>query len=72
MSTATEKLALEIKSLSDIEKLQLVEVILADLDRLDPEIDRVWAKEARDRWEAYKAGRIATVSYEDVMSRHRR
>lgn len=72
MSTTTEKLALEIKSLSDIEKLQLVEVILADLDRLDPEIDRVWAEEARNRWAAYKAGRIPTVSYEDIKSRHRR
>ena len=44
----------------------------ADLDKPDPEIDRVWAEEARKRWEAYKAGRIPTVSYEAVMAKYRR
>lgn len=72
MSTTADRLALEIKSLSDVEKLRLVDAILADLDRPDPEIDRIWAEEARKRWAAYKAGRIATVSYEDVMSKYPR
>lgn len=72
MSTTTDKLAVQIKSLSDVEKLQLVDTILADLDRPDPEIDRIWAEEARKRWAAYKAGHISTVAYEDVMSKHRR
>jgi hypothetical protein len=49
-----------------------VDVILKDLDKLDPEIDRVWAVEARKRWTAYKAGTARTVSYESVMSKHRR
>ncbi|HXI23430.1 MAG TPA: addiction module protein [Pyrinomonadaceae bacterium] len=39
----------------------------SDLDKPDPEIDRVWANEARRRWAAYKEGRIPTVSYEEVM-----
>ena len=72
MSAMMDKLTSEIKSLSDIEKLRLVDAILADLDRPDPEIDRVWIEEARRRWAAYKDGRISTVSYEDVMSKHRR
>ncbi len=72
MTKIAEKLASEIQSLSDIEKLQLVDAILADLDKPDPEIDRVWAEEARKRWAAYKAGRIPTVSYQEVMKRYRR
>jgi putative addiction module component (TIGR02574 family) len=67
-----EKLAEEIHELPDIEKLRLVDAILKDLDKPDPEIDRVWAVEARKRWTAYKAGRARTVSYESVMSKHRR
>jgi putative addiction module component (TIGR02574 family) len=63
-----EKLEQKIKALSDIEKLRLVDVILADLSRPDSEIDRIWAEEARKRWDAYKAGRISTLSYEEVMS----
>lgn len=71
MATTAEKLASEIHSLSDAEKLRLVDTILADLDKLDPELDRIWAEEARKRWAAYKSGRIASVSYQDVMSKHR-
>jgi putative addiction module component (TIGR02574 family) len=71
MSTTTDKLASEIRALSDVEKLRLVDAILTDLDKPDPEIDRIWAEEARKRWAAYKAGRIPTVSYEEVMAKHR-
>ena len=72
MTKIPEKLASEIHSLSDIDKLHLVDVILTDLDKPDPDIDRVWAEEARKRWAAYKSGRIPTVSYQEVMNRHRR
>ncbi|MDQ5843854.1 MAG: addiction module protein [Acidobacteriota bacterium] len=71
MSSAADKLALEIRALPDAEKLRLIEAILTDLDKPDPEIDGIWAEEARKRWAAYKAGRIPTVSYEDVMAKHR-
>ena len=55
MSPSSDKLKKEIESLPDVEKLRLVDAILADLDRPDPEIDRVWAEEARKRWAAYQA-----------------
>jgi hypothetical protein len=42
------------------------------LDRRDSEIDRVWATEARKRWNAYKAGKVATVSYEELMAKYSR
>jgi putative addiction module component (TIGR02574 family) len=67
MSTNADKLVSEIRGLPDSEKLRLVDAILSDLDKLDPEIDRVWANEARKRWAAYKEGRVPTVSYEDVV-----
>ncbi|MDD5560037.1 addiction module protein [Candidatus Methylomirabilis sp.] len=72
MARTVDTLAAEIHDLPDVEKLRLVDAILADLDRPDPEIDRVWAEEARKRWEAYKAGRATTVPYETVMAKHRR
>jgi len=72
MSTTVDKLVLEIRELPDLEKLRLVDAILTDLDKPDPEIDRIWADEARKRWAAYKAGRIPTLSYEEVMGKHRR
>ena len=72
MSTTTDKLASEIRALPDAEKLRLVDAILTDLDRPDPDIDRIWAEEARKRWAAYKAGQIPTVCYEEVMAKYRR
>ena len=71
MATSADKLASEIKQLPDAEKLRLVDAILTDLDRPDPEIDRIWAEEARKRWAGYEQGRIPTVSYEEVMAKHR-
>ena len=64
MSQRADRIELEIKSLADVEKLRLVDAILTDLGRPDPEIDRIWAEEARKRWAAYKGGRIRTISYE--------
>jgi len=72
MATGADKLVLEIRSWPDLEKLRLVDAILCDLEKPDPEIEGIWAEEARKRWAAYKAGRIPTVAYEDVMSKHRR
>jgi len=64
MGTLRDELAAKIKGLPDTEKIELVDSILTQLDRPDPEIDRVWADEARRRWQAYKAGKLETVSYD--------
>lgn len=70
MGTITNELAEKIKSLPDIEKIKLVDSILMQLDKPDPEIDRIWADEARKRWLAYKAGKVESVSYEQVMDKY--
>ena len=71
MSATTDELVSEIRALPDDEKMRVVDAILAELHKPDPEIDRVWAQEAKKRWAAYKEGRIDSVSYEDVMAKHR-
>jgi len=71
MGTISNELAAKIKSLPDNEKIELVDSILIQLDKPDPEIDRVWAEEARKRWQAYKMGKVETVSYEQVMDKYR-
>ena len=70
MGTINNELVAKIKSLPDGEKMELVDSILMQLDKPDPEIDRIWAEEARSRWQAYKAGKLKTVSYEQVMRKH--
>jgi putative addiction module component (TIGR02574 family) len=71
MGIINDEFAAKIKSLPDIEKIDLVDSILMQLDKPDPEIDRIWADEARKRWQAYKSGKIETVTYEQVMDKYR-
>lgn len=52
--------------------MQLLDAILTDLDKPDPENRQGWAEDARNRWAVYKAGKVATVSYKSVMAEHRR
>ncbi len=70
MATINKELETKIRSLPDSAKLELVDSILMQLDKPDPEIDRIWAEEARNRWQAYKAGKLKTVSYGQVMNKH--
>ncbi len=41
MATIYKELEVKIRSLSDTEKLKLVDSLLTQLDRPDPEIDRI-------------------------------
>lgn len=70
MATINKELKAKIRSLSDTEKLELVDSILIQLDRPDPEIDRIWADEARKRWLAYKSGKLESVPYDKVMGKY--
>ena len=72
MATQADKLATEIRALPEEEKLRLLDAILTDPDKPDPEIDHVWASEARKRWVAYKADRLPTASYEELMAKYNR
>ena len=72
MVVQRDKLVSEIRALSEEDQLRLLDVILNELDKPDPEIDQVWANEARKRWSAYKEGRLSTISYEELMSRYKR
>lgn len=72
LATIKDEIKEKISNLSDNDKLELVDSILMQLDKPDPEIDRVWAKEAKSRWQAYKAGKTKTVSYDKLMNEFRK
>ena len=68
----TSTLREAVRKLPDLEKLALVDEILMELDRPDPEIDAAWATVARERREAYITGKAESVPYGDVMKRYRK
>lgn len=61
----------QINLLPPLEKLHLAEILLAELDVPNPEIDAVWNEEAQARWQAYQNGEQKTVSYEAVMQKYK-
>ena len=57
-------MALQLKA---AERYEVVEIIMQSLSKSDPEIDRVWAEEALHRAQACDAGRMKTLSFEEVF-----
>ncbi|WP_340120735.1 addiction module protein [Methylobacter svalbardensis] len=68
---SSQELYQKVSHLPPLEKLRLAELLLADLDAPNPEIDAIWREEAQKRWQVYKAGELNTVSYEAVMQKYK-
>src|SRR6266516_4670189 len=71
MTDATKTLSIQARKLSPSERLRLVDEILASLDEPDPNIDRLWAKEAEDRLAANRRGEIKAIPLEQVLAKYR-
>ena len=67
MTQAALELATMAAKLAPSDRLQLVETILATLDKPDPEISAAWADEAKDRLAAYRRGELAAVDESEVF-----
>jgi putative addiction module component (TIGR02574 family) len=66
----SQQLYQQAHQLPALEKLRLAELLLSDLDLPDAACDKAWAAEAQSRWQAYQAGKLATVSYDVVMEKY--
>lgn len=49
------------------EKFLLIDGLLQSLDEPDRTLEEIWIVEAEKRLHAYKAGRLKTVTYEEVF-----
>lgn len=57
--------------LNSNERATVAESLLFSLDRPDPKIDKIWAKESDDRVEAFNKGLIKKISQEKVFAKYR-
>jgi putative addiction module component (TIGR02574 family) len=71
MTEAAKDLSAKARKLSPAERLELVDDVLASLDEPDPQIDRLWAKEAEERLAAYRRGEIKAVPLQEVLAKYR-
>ena len=49
------------------ERFLIVESLINSLDKPDRKLDEIWAKEAEDRLNAYRQGRLKGVPMEEVF-----
>lgn len=49
------------------ERFLIVESLIKSLDQPDEKLDEIWAKEAEDRLNAYREGRLEGVPMEEVF-----
>jgi putative addiction module component (TIGR02574 family) len=71
MSDNAKTLFEQARALPPQDRIALVEDLLASLDRADPAIDQMWAREARDRLTAYRRGELAAEDLGVIVSKYR-
>ena len=71
MNEKVKALSQEARKLSPAERAELIDELIASLDRPDATLDALWAKEAEDRLAAHDRGEMATHSIPDVVAKLR-
>ena len=71
MTETAKTLGVQARKLSPEDRIELVDDILTSLDEPDPNIDRLWAKEAEERLAAYRRGEIKAVPLQEVLAKYR-
>ena len=67
-----EEIFIEVSPLKSLDKLQLVDKILASLNPVNKDMEKIWAKEAEERLTMYNKGHLSSVSEKDVFAKYNR
>lgn len=69
--TRTANVLKDALTLRPSEKAELVDKLISSLDQPDRNIDKLWAKEAESRIDAYDQGKIKALSLEKVLQKYK-
>ncbi|MCF6156310.1 MAG: addiction module protein [Candidatus Brocadia sp.] len=72
MAVKSEKILKEALTLPLKERASLVDDLLDSLKQPDKQIDSLWRKEVEERIAAYQAGKIRTVTFDEVLLKYRK
>jgi hypothetical protein len=71
MNERVKRLTEEIRKLPPEEQADLFdELLVLTYREPDPEVDKAWAEEAKDRLEAWRRGELASRPAADVLAKH--
>jgi putative addiction module component (TIGR02574 family) len=68
MNAKVKALSEQARKLTPEERIELIEDLQRSLHPTDPEIERLWAEEAKDRLDAYRRGELDAISLEEVIA----
>ena len=60
------------KNLSALDKMKLVNLLLEELDRPDPQVEQLWATESKRRLRAMRSGKMKTYTLDEVFGKARK
>jgi putative addiction module component (TIGR02574 family) len=70
MAPDTKHILRDALKLSAVERARLADHLLSSLDQPDENVDALWRKEAEDRLNAYRAGKLKAVPLKEVLEKH--
>ena len=68
MSERAAQILQDALQLPATERAAIVEELMSSLDRPDPHLDALWAREAEDRVAAFEAGQMKAIPAEEVFA----
>jgi hypothetical protein len=71
MNTTTQTIIEQANMLSAIEKIELIDALLATVDKPDDAIDALWVNEAESRLAAFHSGEISSLDLNQVLAKYR-
>jgi hypothetical protein len=72
MNPQSQAVIEQANQLTALEKLEVVDALLASVDKPDAEIDCLWANEAEERLAAYRRGEIKALELNEVLAKYRK
>jgi len=66
----THEIQQQALKLSDLEKIHLIELLMDDLDRPSPQVEKLWIEESEKRYKAYKQGKVKGIPLEVIQVRY--
>lgn len=66
----THEIHKEVLKLDDLEKIRLIEMLMDDLDRPSPAVEKQWIEESEKRYKAYKEGKVKGIPLEVIQERY--
>jgi putative addiction module component (TIGR02574 family) len=70
MNERAKALLEQARELSVADRIALIEDVLDSLDRADPDIDRLWTTEAKDRLAAYRRGDLVATEWNKIIAKY--